>query len=144
MTKPFVGNNGKTISTPINHLWTYIDIPVHDFSSLQEEEEWIKVKADKILHAVHTAMSSETFQMYLQARDNRRQRKLASTIYDSSKKTNLPKFLKNATMKVSKIKNLTDLVTVDASETISLSLLASFKQCIKYSEQESESDMKSS
>ena len=113
---------------PVYTAYTFISIPVHQFSTQLEETKWIEMQCHSFLQCVRTIMLTKVFRGCM----FRSKESLSKSIFNETLKTNLPKFLKEAIRRVSPVVKINDLLIPAASHILTSALLKSRQATMKY------------
>ena len=106
-------------ATPVNVMYTYVNIPTQDISTQQDEITWLTSTTIKIVNELAVIMKTDTFEQAMMVYNERMQSNFIATMYDPKKGTNLPKFLKSVkAFKQKQVEKLTDHVTQSESNEI--------------------------
>jgi hypothetical protein len=119
---------GVDQEAPVFRAYTFISIPVHKFSTQQEETKWIEQQCHSFLQCVRGIMVTNVFRGCM----FRSKESLSKSIFNESLKTNLPKFLKEAIRRVSPMLDITDFLIPAASHILTLELMNSRQATMKY------------
>ena len=130
--KTFTNANNQLRRSPYYVIYTYITIPVASLDSAQAEQEWIVTSVGNLLRGIRDLMQKNVFYEMLKRYDDLKQGRFVSMIYDTKKKTNLPRFLANAKFKVEPIDNLADKVTNAVALDIMTKLFSDKSEVPKY------------
>ena len=119
---------GAEQEAPCYTAYTFISIPVRQFSTQLEETKWIELQCHNFLQCVRSIMLTKVFRGCM----FRSKESLSKSIFNESLKTNLPKFLKEAIRRVSPVDKLNDLLIPAASHVLTSALLKSRQATMKY------------
>ena len=100
----------RKITLDIYRAYTYFTIPVDTITSVDDEKRWIHDTSLRALRGMQTLMSSDAFKETLECLAANRQGDYIKKLFSPSLKTNLPKFLSGAVVRVDPIERLTDHV----------------------------------
>ena len=97
-------NSSQVYEIESHTAYTYITIPHEEFHSIQEETDWIVSKATAFLETLRIIMTTPTFRMS----SSMIKEEFSKKIFDNNKRSNLPKFLSSAVIRVTPVNSLTD------------------------------------
>lgn len=104
----------RSFDLTVHTAYTFFTIPIAEMNSMAEEDAWITNKATLVLEGVKYAMTQEAFKTVLTAVNQG----FAGRAFDTTKPSNLPRFLSKAVVKVSKVDHVSKYVVQDAVEII--------------------------
>ena len=111
-------NDPKKVVRIENHrCYTMISIPFETLANTKDEETWIKATIERVLRGIRTIMSSDAFRGILEKVGESRQASYVAKLYSAHSKSNLPKFLNGALIRVLPVRFFTDhLIQNDSNE----------------------------
>ena len=107
-------NSSESYEIQIHTAYTFITIPNEEFNSVEEETTWIVEKATAFLENIRSIMATSTFRLsFAMIKQD-----FSTKLFDKNKRSNLPKFLSSAVIRVSPVVNLTDHVIQSTAHVI--------------------------
>ena len=98
--------------------YTWFTIPYKQFNSSTDEDLWIEATIRILFDEMRNIMLSDTFQKVMFNVNER----FAEKVFDKNRTTNLPKFLRKAVVKSSKVAHLTNHVITSVARNITTDL----------------------
>ena len=119
LVETYISNyDKKERSNPVYAAYTFITIPFDEFTNPLEEDEYLSAMTEKIIFELLRIMKTPVFAEVMTRRHETKQANFIKAMYDSSKKTNFPKFLASAQVRKLTCEHLTDHVTQSVANEI--------------------------
>jgi hypothetical protein len=116
-TLPYSPTKDKHILLPIHTMYTFVTIPYEGFGSSKEEGEWAQVVSRTLAEHFRTAMSSKNFRKTIEAKYEA----FGAKLFSPTMSMNLPKYLAQAVVRISKGDSLNKLlITSEAADIMSV------------------------
>ena len=116
--------------------YTFLTIPHTTLESAIREDEWMSATAYKIGSGLRDLMQTQTFRATLERIGERRRHQFVAKLYSPTMKTNLPKYLMNASVRMKTVRMLTDHVIQAVSNDIMTVFHNNRLQAAKYMDDE--------
>ena len=119
LVETYISNyDKKERSNPVYAAYTFITIPFEEFTNPMEEDEYLSAMTEKIIFELLRIMKTPVFAEVMTRRHETKQANFIKAMYDSSKKTNFPKFLASAQVRKLTCGHLTEHVTQSVANEI--------------------------
>ena len=128
LIKTYKGRDGVEREIGVNQAYTIVTIPVKTLASTLSEAQWMHQESHGILQWVRTIMKTNVFKLSML----KSKEQYAKALFDTSKKTNLPKFLADAIIRVAPMVALNDFVPPSYGAPIMTILMNSRLPAPKY------------